>query len=71
MQSLRLLSNQGAVVPVRCEGNIVPTQQALIVEAERQVYGLAIENAVVLPPNDGITQMVVKNNTGSIYLEAR
>ena len=64
VQSLRLLPNQGAVVPVRCEGNIAPSQQALIVEAERELGGLAIESAVILPPKDGITQMVVRNDTG-------
>ena len=55
MQSLRLLPNEGAVVP-----------PALTVEAERDVCGLAIGSAVVLLPKDGITQMVVKNNTGFI-----
>ena len=64
VQSLRLLPNQEAVVPVRCEGNVESSQQALLVEAEQGLNGVAIESAVIMPPKDGITQMVVRNDSG-------
>ena len=64
VQSLRLLPNQGAVVPVRCEGNVESSQQPLLVEAEQGLSCVAIESAVIMPPRDGITQMVVRNDSG-------
>ena len=64
MQSLRLPPNQGAVVPFRCEGNVEQCQQPLLVEAEGRVDGLTVESAVIVPPKDGITQIVVRNDSG-------
>ena len=63
MQSLRLLPNQGAVVPLRCEGNVESSQQPPLVKAEQGLSCIAIESAVIMP-RDSITQMVVRNDSG-------
>lgn len=64
VQSLRLPPNQGAVVPVRCEGNVEQFQQPLLVVAEQDLDGLIVDSAVIMPPKDGITQIVVRNDSG-------
>ena len=64
VQSLRLPPNRGAVVPVCCEGNVEQCQQPLLVEAEGRLDGLTVESAMIIPPKDGITQIVVRNDSG-------
>lgn len=63
VQSLRLPPNQGAVVPVRCEGSVEQFQQPLLV-AGQDLDGLIVDSAVIMPPKDGITQIVVRNDSG-------
>ena len=53
VQPLRLLANQGAVVPVRCQGKWEQLQQPLLVEAEVE-NSLTVVSAVVMPPEYGI-----------------
>ena len=64
MQSLQLPPHQGAVVPVRCEENVEQFQQPLLFEADQEFDGLIVESAVIMPPKDGIIQIVVRNNSG-------
>ena len=59
VKSLRIPAHQGAVVPVCCGGGVVGSQQPLLVEAAQGLDGLVVESAVIPPPKDGITQMVV------------
>jgi hypothetical protein len=42
---------------------VAPSQQALLVEAQLELGGLAIESTVILPLKDGIIQMVVRNDS--------
>lgn len=66
VQSLRLPANQGAVVPVCCdsEGGMAKLQSPLLVEPVPELGSLVVESAVVSPPRDGLTQMVVWNKSG-------
>ena len=64
VQSLQLPPHQGAVVPVRCEGNMKQFQQPLLVEAQQEFDGLIVDSTVIMPPKDGITHIVVRNDSG-------
>ena len=39
-------------------------QQPLLVEAEQEFDGLIVDSAVITPPKDGFTQIVVRNDSG-------
>ena len=40
------------------------SQEALLVEAEPELGGLVVECSVVMIPKHGVTQIVVRNDTG-------
>ena len=45
-------------------GNVEQFQQPLLVEAKQEFDGLIVDSAPIMPPKDGITQIVVRNNSG-------
>ena len=52
------------VVPVHCEGIMERFQQPLLVVAEQELDGLIVDSAMIMPPKDGITKIVVRNDSG-------
>ena len=63
MQLLRIPPTQAAVVQVLCDRNVERSQEVLLVEADPELNGLVVDCSVVMQPKDGVTQIVVRNDT--------
>ena len=67
IQSLRLPPNQGATISVKLEGDTHCVKHSLLVQNRESIEketGLTVEDAIIPPPQSGVSQIVVHNRSG-------